>query len=491
LGLGKVVKGGLWLYLSNLTNNVLGFFYWLIISAIGGASLLGVTSAVVSLAAMINMSLGLGVAAGLQRFIGYYIGENNTEKIYEYFWTSFYFRLLVYVSAGTAIILLAKSNFMFIGMQPEMLQAVGIIVILSSLNIFMTIPVSFIKIKIIFLSSLVSQITKITVGITLVYLGFGWRGAVLGAISYTLVYTTFLSLQSLKIIKLRKIFNINALKDVMIAGLSSWLPATIATIAQRSGIISVFGTSGASETGYYYVATQISNVVIMLGSSILSLLLPFLSSIKDGRKRANWQALRISLAVMTPVLFFLVYYPWLPLSLLGKEYVSASPILVILLLGGLPLAITLAVNNLVFSYGCYRYVLAIGLFQNIPRVVLYSLLVPLYHGTGAAISVTIGSLMGLIASSIIAYKISYRIRWKEIVCILAPPLLFGAICRLLNISWMLGIIFIIILSALVYAKLGIITKKDLRELSISIIPQEKLQKIIPYIKPVIDVLYET
>jgi len=37
--LGKVVRGGFWLYASTVVSNLLGLAYWMAISAVGGAAL--------------------------------------------------------------------------------------------------------------------------------------------------------------------------------------------------------------------------------------------------------------------------------------------------------------------------------------------------------------------------------------------------------------------------------------------------------------------
>ena len=489
MSLGKIVRGGLWLYLSSLTNNILGFFYWMIISAIGGSTVLGITTAIVGFSSMITSILGLGIFVGIQRYIGLFLGEKNYEKIRVYFWTSLYFRTIINVTIGTILIILSQYNIMLFNLKPEMLRIAGLIVLINSFTIFTTVPLSFIDTKINFLSNTVSQLTKFVTGITLVYLGFGWIGAVTGSIMYATLNIIILGIYTLKHIYPLKTFDIKALKDVVSAGISSWLPGMIAMVTQQTGILAVFGTSGASETGYYYVANSISNVVIMLGSSMLGLLLPLLSSMKDGRKRANWRALRLSLAIMTPAILFIILYPWLPLSLLGKEYIAASIILIVLSIKGIPASIIGAINSLIYSYGLYKYILILGLFQNIPSMILYSILVPKYHGLGAALSVTMGSIIGLIVALVLARKIQYRIIWKEIIYILTPPSLIGAFCFFTKLNWFLGGILILTVSAFSYIKLGIITKKDLKEISSSIIPEPQLKRIIPYVKPLLDLIY--
>ena len=65
--------------------------------------------------------------------------------------------------------------------------------------------------------------------------------------------------------------------------------------------------------------------------------------------------------------------------------------------------------------------MALGLASNIPRVVLYFLLVPAYGVEGAAISYTIGAVIGLISSLFIAKKIGMQIFWKDLAIILFIP----------------------------------------------------------------------
>ena len=62
--LTRVVRGGLWLYLRSLADNLSGFIYWMAISAIGGAEIVGLTSATVALAGVVSSTLSLGAKIG-------------------------------------------------------------------------------------------------------------------------------------------------------------------------------------------------------------------------------------------------------------------------------------------------------------------------------------------------------------------------------------------------------------------------------------------
>ena len=78
-----------------------------------------------------------------------------------------------------------------------------------------------------------------------------------------------------------------------------------------------------------------------------------------------------ALVVSMPLVFLLLLYPFIPLALLGEDYIPAALILQILALSVVPDAITLGVTKLAYSRGEYRTVLVIGKLANVPRLVLY------------------------------------------------------------------------------------------------------------------------
>ena len=79
------------------------------------------------------------------------------------------------------------------------------------------------------------------------------------------------------------------------------------------------------------------------------------------------------------------------------------------------------IDTLVYSYGNYRQSLTIGLAMNVPRTILYFILVPVYGSSGAAMSYTAGSMIGFVVSIIIAKKIKMLVDWKSLVFIIAMP----------------------------------------------------------------------
>src|SRR5581483_5530234 len=93
------------------------------------------------------------------------------------------------------------------------------------------------------------------------------------------------------------------------------------------------------------------------------------------------------------------------MGLFGENYVQGSSSLQILLLSMMPTVLSTSVSMLAYAYGNYKQVLTIGLSLSVPRTVLYFILVNLNGSDGAAVSYTIGSVLGAIASVVIAKKI--------------------------------------------------------------------------------------
>jgi len=159
------------------------------------------------------------------------------------------------------------------------------------------------------------------------------------------------------------------------------------------------------------------------------------------------------------------------LQLFGKSYTEGSLALQILMLSMLPLIVGGGVRTLVYAYGNFRQVLFIGLGLNLPRIILYFILVPIYGVSGAALSFTIGSIVGFIVSLIFARKVGLEIYAKDLMIIFAIPTGLSFVLSNLEIHFILSIIIILSVSYLAYLRIGILTKEDLND-SLTILPQK-------------------
>ena len=483
----RVVRGGFWLYGTSVVNNLMGFIYWMVISAIAGSEVLGTTSAVIGFSSLIAGVLGLGVAVGLQRFLGMCLGNNNAECLRRYFWSTASFTIVTYVGVGTVLATLSLLGISVGNFKPEMLRIAGLVVSLGFVASMNSLIISSLRTDLLFIGSLSGNVLKLIVGITLVRLGFGWVGAALGYVCINLVMLVINLLYARKLVGLKPEFSINALLDVIKAGVVSWLPSIIILTGQWLGVLVIYTSVSAVETGHYYVAFTIAGFVTAIGSSMLRLLLPVLSGMRSGREYAASRVLKISLTIMAPVAVFVATYPWLPLGLLGKEYLTASTTLTVLLVGTIPLAMTACITSLVYSYGLYRYVLAIGLAQNILRIALYYLLTPTYGGLGTALAYVVGAFTGLTYSLHVARVRGFDVGLGRVLTIVSIPTVMAVTAYILKMPWPLGLV-LIAASYIAYVKVGILTRPDIREVAVALLSEKTVNKLYERFRPIIDVL---
>lgn len=286
---------------------------------------MGITSAVVGLTNLVAEVISLGVGAGCQRFFGLRLGHGDKEGLKAYFWSSAMFIFLIYLFASSALLILGLLGMNVGAFTSSMFFLASVILFFQASVPFQSLLTSLLKTDVIFYANVIGSALKFVVGVTLVILGLSWFGAGLGYAVASMVFFILTAAYCLKLVGLRPSWQRSALIDVLKAGFASWLPTVIATLGHWLGVLMVFGTVGAVETGHYYVALAIASVVLMIAASLTSLLLPVLSGMGNGRKRAASRVLRISLAFMMPAAVFVGLHPWPPLACWGIGMSMPAP----------------------------------------------------------------------------------------------------------------------------------------------------------------------
>jgi O-antigen/teichoic acid export membrane protein len=276
-------------------------------------------------------------------------------------------------------------------------------------------------------------------------------------------------------------FSPRVMKDVTISSMPSWIPNLLSVLSQWGGVFAVFGYRGSLETGLYYVAFAISGLVNSLSQTALALMFPVLSGMEDGRKRAIWKAIKLAFAATSPLSLLLVLYPYVPLSLLGQSYVEASDQLRLLALSAPFLAIYMGVWSLTYAYGSYRRVLAIGLGNNVPTVMLYIWLVPQMGGLGAAIAFLSGSLIGALFAMFHSHLIGLTIDFKILSIAFLVPSLFSWLLYISHLHWLPGALLLLAVTSVAYARLGIVSRDESTQLATAIIPKPLAKRLRPYL----------
>lgn len=485
---GIIGKGATYLYVETIISLIMGYLFWIVISKLSTTDTVGTSSAVITLAGIFSYIAIVGVDNGAQRFLGKSYLEQRIDDVKIYIKAS-----LVLISvgiAGCSITILLVEDWAYDIFRIDTGLVIITIVIMASSTAYMflysviTASLNTKQLpKIMFLSST----TKIILAVILLLLGAGALGPTIGFVSnnilacilfVVIIFTTLKSYPSQKTdidhtqLRLGRVY-----KNVIVSSMATWIPQLVWTLGSQLGVLIVFGSHGANQAGIYFICLVIVTAITEIMYSLFTIALPVLSAMKDGRKRLAWQTIRIGVIISLPLSSWLIFYSADILKLIDQDYAQGSLSLQILLTSMIPLAVIGGVNALAYSYGNYKHVLIIGLAMNLPRTILYFILVPMYDSTGAAISYTIGSVIGLASSVVVAKQIRMEIFWKGLVIM---SIISGGIACLLSylqINYIIGFIATILFSYIIFFKLRILSRSDIQDI-LAILPPRVSNTIV-------------
>jgi O-antigen/teichoic acid export membrane protein len=463
-----------------IVGSILGYIYWLLVSFLGGSDIVGIAGSVNTLSLLVSGIAVLGLPTGVQRFLGRDFTERNVGNLNSYFWSSLILTVALSLASTLVIWIIAYLNVPLLGFSNMMLISTALLVSLGFSGMFSALLVSMVRTWPVAISYTIASLVKLGSGIFLLHLGLGWFGAVMGIVFGNLSWVLLLLLFA--VAELRHLghitvgFSLKSLSESLRAGSVTWLPSVIALIGQQFGLLAVFSIQGGFEAGTFFVAYTIFGIMYILPSSFMSLLFPVLSGLSVGRKETASRFLKICLALACPPTAFLTFYSGFPLSLLGASYLEAAPVLTILSLSIIPLTIISAVNSLVYALGSYSKVLGLGLAVSIPQIMLYLLLIPVQSGFGAALSFLISAMIGLGVAGGVSRTVQFQVSKRQIGAAIAVPLASGLLSLLIGLDWSIGGIVILVTSAFLYGRLGVVQRADLAEIARGFASEETIAK---------------
>jgi O-antigen/teichoic acid export membrane protein len=493
LSLGRVLRGSIWLSLGSILANFFGFIYWLLISPAVSPAVVGKAATVLAIESLLLSTLSLGVPTGVVRFLGRESGRRDPIMLGRYLYSPLIFILGLNLASGFLFLGLGlarvtpldvesvffASFLMFVGMN-------GWPLVLAALFS------STLETESVAMAQSITGLSRILIGVPLVYLDLGFLGVMLGYAVAAIGNSLMLLLLARRQIKrLGAKFSIagHAVKEAIKAGLATWIPSTLSLAGQWLGVLGLSGLVGSYEAGTYFIGYAITSGLLAFPINIVSLMFPVLSGMEDGRKRAMSEAVRISSAIMHPPAFMLIAYPAFIPSLLGEAYLSASTSIMILASGFLLAPLVNGYTYYAYALGKYREVILIGLAGNLPRIILYLFLIGKFAETGTAISFSLGTFFSLLAVIPLARKTGYHLNLKESAKSLSIPLALCVLTSVLRLPPLLGITLILTSSYIIYARLRIISKKDLADFATALLSREALTTITPYLRPILKILY--
>jgi len=495
LSLGRVTRGALWLTLGIILSSFFGFIYWIIVSRLVDADIIGRAATIIGIEALITGFINLGIPLGVQKFLGASYGLKNYYKLSEYFYSNILFMFIASFLIGISFIFLSSMSINLFSLDPSSLTLLGALIIVG-MNGWPVIGQSFcnsvLATEYIALSQLISSLLRLIISLALIFAGYSFLGIMAGYIIAALTSSIFMltfSIRMLMRFNASFSFSLSSIKDSIKAGIVSWIPNILSLSSQWVGVLGVYAFVGLPETGLYFMALTITSVVVSFSQSILTLSFPVVSGMIDGRKRMMSRVVRFSASLMMPIIFFLMTYPHVIPMFLGKQYMPSSELIRILSIGYILSPIILGYVYYAYAIDRYQDVLMVGLAGAIPRLILYPFMIDWYGEVGAAITFSIASPIQLLVVMRNALKVDYKLYLKDYLKIVIIPCIISITLVLLNLGWLISLLILLPASYIIYARINTIMKDDLREVGGALFSRKILEKIYPHIRQLLSIIY--
>ena len=495
MSLGSVARGALWLSLGVILSSFFGFIYWVIVSKLVDVDIVGRAATIIGMEALIVGFLNLGIPVGVQRFMGASYGLKDYRKLSEYFYSNTLFMLTVSFSIGLLFILLSSISTSLFSLDPLSLIFLGLLIIVG-MNSWPSIGQSFcnsaLATEYIALGQLISSLLRLAISLALIFAGYSFSGIMAGYIVAALTFSTFmLALPVRMLTRFNASFSLSlsSIKDSIKAGIASWIPNALSLSSQWVGVLGIYAFVGLPETGLYFIALTITSIIISFSQSILTLSFPVVSGMIDGRKRMMSRVVRFSASLMMPVIFFLATYPYSIPTLLGEKYIASSELIRILSIGYILSPIILGYVYYAYAIDRYRDVLIVGLAGAVPRLILYPFMIDWYGEVGAAVAFSAASPIQLLVVMRNALRTNYKLYLKDYLKIVIIPGIISITLALTNLSWPISLLILLSTSYVIYARINMVTKDDLREVGEALFSRKTLEKIYPHIRQLLSIIY--
>jgi O-antigen/teichoic acid export membrane protein len=468
-------RGAGYIFVETIIGFISGYLLWLVLTRITTPEIIGISSTVVSLTSIFIVIAEIGVHKGSSRLLAKCFRDNNLEKARTFVKASLILTCLGIFSSVT--ILMIFKDWISPSLNVPLLYFGMLIIGSSTVGILLhSIVIASLKTKVIPKVMVVASSSRTVMVIVLVLAQAGAVGIVLGYSFYQILASILLAFAIIKLLGHTEKRNHsndinNPFKTILVASVPSWIPQLISVIGGANlGTVIVFGANGASEAASFFLANTILGGIITVVTPLYTISFPALSAMTDYRKRFTWRIIKVSMVILAPLSLAVIFYSSDVINLLGQDYDRASIFLRILLLTALVSPLTTMIGQLIYAYGNYRLVLYLGLASNIPRILLYFLLVPVFGGTGAAVSFLIGSMISFGLSIRIARDIDMSIHWKVLLLSIILPLLPAFLFSHFQVNFVAGIIGTIVVSILAFLRFNILTKSDVED-SINVLPK--------------------
>jgi O-antigen/teichoic acid export membrane protein len=481
--LTEIIKGNMFvIYISSLFASGLTFVFWILASNWTNPESIGTVSVITTFSLILVSISSIEISQGMRRYVSKAAAENKWSQVKEQTASTLIFSII----SSTGILLVANNPFLdifeIIGIDKQYVPIIIMVVFSVGIQqISSSVLVSTLKSKWLFIPTVISY--SIRIPLLFIFLMI-FEDQTSVAWSYSLSFLIIaISVLFIVLIFLKRKEGIfihdikNNLSLMLKASFPRWIPTVINVVGTQVGLLAVFSIKGNAEGGLFYIPFAVFNVLMLFASSINSVNLTVFSSVKNSKQNAEMlqKTLKITFLVTLPIAGVMFFYASSIMEIFGKEFIVSSSTLGIFILSFPLVLISEGIFHLLYAKAEDKKILLLGLFGTIPRLILYSILVPEFGGAGAATSIVIGSIFQMSLTLWYIKKIELKLPFKQFIIISIIPFVIGYGIDQINIG-IIGSVLVFVLSYVVLLRLHIIKENEI-EMIFSIIFKNKSTQI--------------
>ena len=395
----SLYSNAIYLMLATLTNALFGFIFWIIAARLYTTEVVGITSAIISAAALLEQFCFLGLDYGLIRFLK---SSNNP------------FKLINSAITLTALLSLAAAGIFIIGLG---IWAPGLMIIRENyyyLIIFILyVPILVLddltddvmmggrQAKFIFLHYIIFNILRLALLVFMVafFRSFGIFGFWTTAMFIALLASVFLLVpRTQRGYHFRFIIDRKELSEVMHFSFLNYLSSLLGSMPSLVLPIIVVNLLGAKSNAYFYMAWSVSSVLNIVPTSVAYSLLAEGTYDQAKLKIHVRRSFKIAAVLLIPVIVLVWFLVHKLLSFYGSLYAeNGATLLRWLAIAAFPAAINIIYFSIKRVQKNVKPVILLGALMSVITILMSYLLIPRWGINGIGIAcLTAQSLIALI-----------------------------------------------------------------------------------------------
>lgn len=474
----KLISNTIYLFLDLILVTFLSFIFWLILGKSPDFSPedYGLVATFSQFFLFISSFAALGLSLTIKKLVPELIQKNHKKKVQGLIIYSIKITSIISIIAALILIIFSTRISPYLKLEPNVIWLSAALVVITTVGTILgAVHYGFQDMKRIFLTDLSGQLAKIIIAVSLIFLGFGYFGPLVGLFfCYLVILITRLD-RSLFSISKKTVVDKKLILSFSIPAFITNMFLAIFTKTQYV-ILTVLETVKA--TGVFAVPMNITFVIPIIPSVLNSALFPILSSLGSDKNRKYKQAylmklvFRYSLLFVLPISIFLILFSDHVILLFSKEeYLEGSIYLPLLTLSGLLLGLGQNFTGGLYAIGKPKIQRNIWIFTSLTYLPLALILTYYFSAMGLAVSYLISTFfiisLGLIfIKKHLDFKLPIKDIGRMILGIFIPSIFLVFLRAYMTDLLMVGVAVLIasFVYLLILLKLNFYLKEDLKVL---------------------------